>query len=740
MTTTEERPHSPADEPFVIDAEPAGEPAAPVAERGHRHGALGLVGRRCRSAVHVVTNLPSTSPAAKAKRAAGRASRQTARAGYTASQGAFNWARRLAMTATFGGYREQIRLARVNGDREAYAEWVDRLDKAKDSRQKRILALPRELLSIVLMAGAAFLLVGFILLVCGIGAWLTPGGFGWLSYWDAVGGFFGDLWTWIKRLGTVALYLSVPAVAFAAWVEGKSVAATPHWLMTADEKAEADSVITSDGVTLALANLKIAALSKALLKDGQSLDFLVNPREQGGGTYFQVRLPIGVAAVELLDRPRVELLAANLNRHRHEVWPQRHPDADARVLDCWIADKGTLDKPAPPWPLLDDGEFDVFADRLPIGATMRSEQIEVGLLQKHWLIGATSKQGKTTVVRLVAMGLALDPSVELQIADLKGDGDWTMFRERASVLIEGQAEEHAESTCVMLEEACVEMARRYEAKRAAGIVGPITREISRRKGSGFHPVYLFVDECQVLYGAPHPIGGSKDDARAWRAAKRLHDQARAVNIHLVQATQRPDNRTLPVMVREGAHVRGSLNVPNAETAKMVLADAADRGARPQDLRAGADRGTIVLTGEVEDIPDSQAFIIVRSHFVDTDQAYAVLDRAVELRRRAGREDVAPDLDDEPVPDPLVDVRDAMRDEPRVRTTVVLGRLAEHDPAAYAEWSAITLSNVLGDYGIEVRKSDGQRVVRLDDVSEALARRDGQGSAGTPTATPESGPE
>lgn len=39
---------------------------------------------------------------------------------------------------------------------------------------------------------------------------------------------------------------------------------------------------------------------------------------------------------------------------------------------------------------------------------------------------------------------------------------------------------------------------------------------------------------------------------------------------------------------EGAHVRCALNVPNYETAKMILADAADRGARPHDLRPGAD--------------------------------------------------------------------------------------------------------------------------------------------------------
>lgn len=244
-------------------------------------------------------------------------------------------------------------------------------------------------------------------------------------------------------------------------------------------------------------------------------------------------------AAELLTSTKVELLAGNLGRHRHEVWPQRQPDADARVLDVWIADKGTMDRPAPPWPLQHDGEFDVFRDRLPWGVTMRSEQIAVGMLQKHWLVGATSKQGKTTVVRLLALGLVLDPTVELHIADLKGDGDWSMFQPRAVTLIEGSSDEDAERTASMLEWGVAEMRRRYAAKTEQAIT--VDRAVSRRPGSGFHPIWLIVDECQMLYAAPHPVGGVKDDARAWRAAKKLHDQARAVNIHLVQATQRPDN-------------------------------------------------------------------------------------------------------------------------------------------------------------------------------------------------------
>ena len=59
---------------------------------------------------------------------------------------------------------------------------------------------------------------------------------------------------------------------------------------------------------------------------------------------------MGVRAADLLPSARVELFAGNIGRHLHEVWPQRQPEADARVLDCWVVDRGTMDRPAPPWP------------------------------------------------------------------------------------------------------------------------------------------------------------------------------------------------------------------------------------------------------------------------------------------------------------------------------------------------------------------------------------------------------
>jgi S-DNA-T family DNA segregation ATPase FtsK/SpoIIIE len=653
-----------------------------------------------------------------------QSARVVARAVYTAGAGHASWVRRAVDALTHGPVREQIRLARLAGDREALAEWTERLVALKDGRADRLRELPATLIAGLRALFVVLCVLAGVLVVVGLWLAFTPGSMGWSGWWSLIKHILDGTLTALSFAVRALLWGGLPVLVLAAWREGRRAAQPPRWLFSPDERAQEDAEITADVITAALRHVKIPALAR-YLTGGGALEYVITPREQGGGTYTQVRLPMGVTAAELLSSAKVELLAGNLGRHRHEVWPQREKDTDARVLDLWVADKGTMDKPAPPWPLLTDGEVDVFRDRLPWGVTMRAEQITVGMLQKHWLIGATSKQGKSTVLRLLALGLSLDPTVELHVADLKGDGDWSMFKPRAVTLIEGSTDADAEATAEMLEWAVGEVARRYDAKRAAGIVGAIPRDMSRRKGSGFHPIYLFVDECQVLYGAPHPIGGAKDDARAWRAAKKLHDQARAVNVHLLQATQRPDDRTLPARVREGAHVRCALNVPNHETAKMILADAAHRGARPQDLRPGSDAGTLVATGEVEDIPNGQAFAIVRTHYVSTKDAYTVITRAMDIIHRAGRTiTTTQPADPEPARDLLVDVQTVMDGNDKLRSTDVLHYLRVRWEHTYGSWSAQQFATALENRGVEVRKRSldgqpGQRVVLVADIITAL---------------------
>ncbi|MFN2495400.1 MAG: hypothetical protein ABR608_05780 [Pseudonocardiaceae bacterium] len=70
-----------------------------------------------------------------------------------------------------------------------------------------------------------------------------------------------------------------------------------------------------------------------------------------------------------------------------------------------------------------------------------------------------------------------------------------------------------------------------------------------------------------------------------------------------------------------------------------------------------------------------------------------------------------------------DTAAALRGERRVRTQVVLARLAELNPGQYEDWTFQTLAAVLAEDGIEIGKSDGVKVVRAEDVTRALTERD-----------------
>jgi S-DNA-T family DNA segregation ATPase FtsK/SpoIIIE len=158
---------------------------------------------------------------------------------------------------------------------------------------------------------------------------------------------------------------------------------------------------------------------------------------------------------------------------------------------------------------------------------------------------------------------------------------------------------------------------------------------------------------------------------------------------------------------------------------MILADAADRGARPQDLRPGSDAGTLVATGEVEDIPNGQAFAIVRTHYVSTKDAYTVITRAMDIINRAGRTiTTTQPTDSEPARDLLADVQTVMDGNDKLRSADVLHYLRVRWEHTYGSWSAQQFATALENRGVEVKKRSldgqpGQRVVLVADIVTAL---------------------
>ncbi|MFJ8254791.1 FtsK/SpoIIIE domain-containing protein [Streptomyces sp. NPDC094466] len=624
-------------------------------------------------------------------------------------------ARRAWEGRTAARYERMLRAAEAAGNLELATEWEERGQRFRAARHQRRM----DLLSAPVKAakGAA----------AGLG--ITAGGLLLLGIILAVANEnFADLATptlalielirWIVLIITVVwgplVILGPWAALLALWGVGRHQQAAPQWVLP-DRPADVGAPITPSVVVTALRDLGIAPLRKAVKEMGDAGAAMLGPiRIAGCGVEVDVTLPSGVATDEVQKRRRK--LAENLSRHEHEVFitiPQA-----ARTVRLWIADSGALDEPIGPSPLLTDTTLtaDYAKGRAPWGQDLRGDAALISLYQRHMLITGLSNQGKTAALRALALWLALDPRVEFRVADLKGVGDWGMFDGLATVLIQGPTDDHVIEATEMLEDLVSEMERRIQAP----------------PGTVFTPLIGIVDEAQVAFMCPvldkekRPYGGSKATARYFMAARKIHNQGRAVDVLLYQGTQDPTDQNLPKLVREGAHTRASLALGTESQARMALGDkAVDGGAAPNLLRPGLDKGTVVVASDGIKIPAGQAALTVRTHYISTDDAAEIATRAKALR---GGITTLHAVDQGEERDPLTDVATVLADAPRMRTNEVLKRLHSLDPKVYGnQWTNDRLKSLLEAHGEEPKKSHGVMVVHRDHVLRALDNRDTEGS-------------
>lgn len=625
-------------------------------------------------------------------------------------------ARRTWDGKTGARYERMIRAAEAAGNLEAAEEWEERLQRFRAARHHRRMDLLHSPVEAAKgLAVGTGVSIGVLVALGVVMAINNHDVTDVITPLRATIDFIALLIRIVQVVWGPALTIGPFLALLALWTVGSKQQAAPQWALPANVRSGEGEPITPSIVVKALRDLGIPALRNAIKEMGDSrrLDARSDPdrRIRRGSRRHPALGGVDERGAGQAAQARREPDPARARGVHHHPRGRPHGPPVGRRL----GGLGPADRPVPAGHRRNDDRR-LHQGPRPWGQDLRGDAAALSVYQRHLLITGLSNQGKTAALRSIALWLSLDRSVEFWMGDLKGVGDWAMFDGLATRLIQGPTDDHVIQVTEMVEDAVEEMNRRIQAP----------------PGTTFPPLIVIVDEAQVAFMCPvkdedkRPYGGSSSTSRYFMAARKIHNQGRAVNVLLWQGTQDPTDQNLPKLVREGAHTRASLALGTESQARMALGDkAVDGGAAPNLLRPGLDQGTLVVASDGIEIPKGQSSITVRTHYISTDDAKEIAARAKAMRDGVTTLHVIERGEER---DPLVDIAAVVGDAPRVRTKDVLARLATLNADAYGGWSFIDLKRVLDDADAEPYKSDGVMVVSRDRLTRALANRDTEGSA------------
>jgi DNA segregation ATPase FtsK/SpoIIIE, S-DNA-T family len=621
-------------------------------------------------------------------------------------------AKRLWEAKTNSRYERLMRAAELAGNMEALLEWEQRAEQAKQRRHSRrmdLVELPFRYLK-ALGAGLGIAVGGLV----GLGivmAAATKHIADVIKPLMAVVHLINTL-IWVVGIAWGPLVLAAPWLGMLGlWHVGRKHSSAPSWLATSAE-VDDDLVIDETTIARALESLRIPQIT-AYLKQGMPLQYITPARRDGRGTHAQIRLPAGVTAEEIARRRGK--LAGGLHRAATEVWPTT--GTEAGLLDLWIADKGALAEGAGPYPLLTDGTVDVFKG-VPLGRTLRGDEIKAPLMERNTIAGGMPGQGKSSAARAILAGAALDPTAEIWIHVPDSNFDFELFKRRAARYVMGAEDERIEEILRDLEDLHEEVQRRGELLIKYEEPA-VTRKLASA-GVGLHPLFYLLEEAHIAI--QHRTYG-KDISRLLVDIVKL---GRKRGIHVIVSTQAPTKDSMPRDVTRNCSNGIAFAVGDHVPNDALLGQGAYRaGHRATELIPGTDRGTAVckgLSGERSDIVQVYFISIEKDH----DQLTPIIDRAMDAIERRGkglpgkgaRRELAPPRD------LLEDLAEVLGDE-TVPAADVPALLREYAPA-WAPYRSLTgkaLRERLADeYGVKVPSTGNRWPVDPDAIREALAER------------------
>lgn len=369
----------------------------------------------------------------------------------------------------------------------------------------------------------------------------------------------------------------------------------------------------------------LAAIGIEGKKGKRGVEFASEVMRDGPGWRAEVDLPPGIEATAVLEKRAA--LAAAMRRPISTVWPEADRTAHPGRLVLWVAQRDPAKAGRKLWPLMKEGQADVY-EPLPYGFDPRGNLVEITLMYSNLLVGGIPGSGKTSCALAIVLGVALDPTAELWIFELKGSGDLDSVKPVCHRYVSGDEDEDLEAAMGGMRSGIAEYQRR--AKFIKGLPAsevPDGRRVTRQLAEKYPeqnlgPRVIVVDEAQELFTHAE----YKEEAAA--LATRLIKKGRAYGIILILLTQNPDAPSLPSSVSSSVGTRLCLAVMDWRANNNVLGTGAyDRGLRATDISVD-EQGTGILARGREGIT-------VRAAFIKQTEAEDIGKRALALRTAAG---------------------------------------------------------------------------------------------------------
>ncbi|MEV0891428.1 hypothetical protein [Promicromonospora sp. NPDC050262] len=466
--------------------------------------------------------------------------------------------------------------------------------------------------------------------------------------------------------------------------------------------------LTGDLIKDALLSLRLGSVNSGVRADDKAIRFLSIVRD-GAGFRADIDLPPGATASEVMEKR--SQLASGLRRPLGCVWPSGDPDVHEGRLILYVGDRSLSQSEPKPFPLAKSGTVDIF-EPIPVGVDQRGRKVETTLIFASGVIGAIPRMGKTFTLRLLLLAAALDPRVELHVHDLRGGADLAALAKVAHYYRSGDDPEDMSALIADARAMRKEMMRRYKVVRETlkgdprCPEGKVTNELASVKSLGLHPILAAYDETQVMF--EHPQYGKE----LREIFEDLVRRGPAAGIMVWLATQRPDDKSIPVGVSANAVLRFCLKVMGWRENNMVLGDGMYAAGYSATTFSRKDLGVAYMVGEGDDP------VIVRTYYVDGPGAETVTDRARAIREAKGyltgmaAGDEPADTDHSTILDHLMDVWPA--EDPDWPTGKVWGdelaaRLAASKPALYEGWDAAQVHAAVKVHGVaakNVKRSGG----------------------------------